>query len=253
MSVIQLYRIPQVVWLTTGAGALMNYPVNRTDFSIPRYVDTEVQFWIKDFDRRAVDLTGATLTLKLIDPRTETVLLSRALTVVDAVNGLAKFNLTAADTSGLPLSSLSYSIIMTVAGVQSLLYTDRDRRGIGTADVVNGPIPPPVDPYIALLSNFTSRNGSKYSSAYAGAANVLDLTGQHSVVNALTGWTGTFAVQASLESNPTSDADWFNVMTKSYVTSTQNDHITFEGNFLWVRFVVTNDTAGTLSQITYRN
>ena len=255
MSVIHIFRIPQVVELTTGTGVLMNYPVNRTDFTIPRYVDTEVEFWVKNVDRRAVNLTNMSATLHLMEPTTGRMMLSRDLEILEATRGLVRFFISAEESGALPLMGLRYSVVLTRGdGVQTMLYTDRDRHGLGVVDVVNGPYPPPIEPYSISVDEFVVRTGKKYSGAYPGAATVLNMGGQHSVVLDMSDYSGTFTVQGSLESSPSSaDSDWFHITSTTFNDATEKRHIAFEGNLLWVRFVLSNESAGLIDLITYRN
>lgn len=257
MSPIHLYRIPQVVELTTGTGALMNFPVNRTDFSIPRYVDTEVDFWIKDHDRRAVDLSNSTATLHLMEISTGKLLMSRDLEMLDPVKGLVRFFISSEESAALPLMGLRYSVVMTRQdGVQSMLYTDRDRKGLGVADVINGPYPPPIEPYTIDPDAFVHTAGKLVSGSYPGAATVLNMGGQHSVILDMEDFIGKFTVQGSLETAPSSsNSDWFTIKTESYTTADVKVHVPFEGNLLWVRFIIEEDvnSNGAITAITYRN
>lgn len=257
MSPIHLYRIPQVVELTSGTGALMNFPVNRTDFSIPRYVDTEVDFWIKDHDRRAVDLTNATAVLHLMELNTGKLFLSRDLEVLDPVKGLARFFISAEESAALPLMGLRYSVVMTRQdGVQAMLYTDRDRKGLGVVDVINGPFPPPIEPYEIVPDSFVSTAGKLVSGSYPGAATVLNMGGQHSVVIDAVNFIGSFTVQGSLEAAPSSSpTDWFTIRVETFTGSETKVHVPFEGNLLWVRFIIDEDvnSTGEITAVTYRN
>jgi hypothetical protein len=255
MSVIHIYRIPQVVELTapTTGTTLMNYPVNHTDFTLARYVDNEIQFWVKNYDRKAVSLTGSTLTMHISDPKTSRVLLSRDLSVIDATKGLVELFVSGDEAANFPQLSLRYSIVMLRAdGVEVMLYTDRDRRGLGNVDVVNGPLPPPIEAIPIAPEDFLQRNSAYYSGAFPGAAAVLNLSGQHSVLLNLTSYTGKFTVQGTLELQPSStDSDWFNVTSETFVNATEKVHVPFEGNLLWVRFVFTTITG--VDVLLYRN
>jgi hypothetical protein len=78
----------------------------------------------------------------------------------------------------------------------------------------------------------------------------------------MTDFTGTFKVQASIQSLP-QDTDWFDVYTMSptgidgllsvgipvsYVEYTGTQSYTFEGNYRWVRFIV-DEQAGNVDKI----
>jgi len=68
---------------------------------------------------------------------------------------------------------------------------------------------------------------------------------------------GTITIQASLDSDPTTDSEWFNVYvfpgdsTQDGSTAITTDFSTsLTGNFVWVRAVVGNFTGGTITSVT---
>ena len=97
-SPIWLYNIPQVVNLTIPGSLqyegtmLNNYPVLRTDFRLVRGVTNEIVFFVRDLDRKPVALpTDNTLTIFIVDTKTDTILMSRDLTIVDLAKGIYQF------------------------------------------------------------------------------------------------------------------------------------------------------------------
>jgi hypothetical protein len=255
MSVVHIFRIPQVVELTTATGApLMNYPTNRTDFHLARYVDNEVEFWVKNIDRRAVPLTGSIATMHISDLKTGKVLLTRDLQIVDATKGLVRLTVGGDEVAVMPKGFHRYAVVLLRPdGAQVMLYTDRDRKGYGTVEVIDGPLPDPVEPTPLSLDDFITRSGKLYSTPVPGAAAVYNVSGQHSVVLHLSGFSGSFSVQGTLEPQPSqTDSQWFHVKTDEFMLATQVLHIPFEGNFMNVRFVVER-TAGNIDLILFRN
>jgi hypothetical protein len=255
MSVITLYRIPQVIVLTTGTGAtLMNYPVNQTDFTIYRNVDNEIDFLVKNIDRRAISFADSTARIHITDTRQQRLLVSRDLIIVDEEKGHLRLFLTGAESAALPIKTLSYSVVLTRAdNVQVLLFTDRSRKSSGTAMVADGPLPDPIDPIELTLEDFLIREGVYYSGALPGSVMVDNETGFHSVVFNLTGFTGILTAQGSLELSPSQDDGlWFPMATQTLSQHTGLYHIPFEGQVNWVRFVITK-AAGDVTAITFRN
>lgn len=255
MSVVQLYQIPQVIELTTGiGGTLMNYPVNRCDFNLYRYVDNTIDFLVTDVDRQPVSFANASATLNLLDFRHQRLILSRALTVVDPVNAQLQFKMTATETGNLPSKTLRYSVVMNNPdGTTTMLFTDRSLKAAGQVNVLDGPLPVPVDPVVIEFSDFLVRNSLYYSSDYAGAAMIDNETGIHSAVVDLSGFTGTVTVQGSVELTPPNDDSlWFPITSQVFTNQTGLSYIPFQGELMWVRFQL-SIVSGTLNQITYRN
>ena len=69
-----------------------------------------------------------------------------------------------------------------------------------------------------------------------------------------TGFVGIIKAQASLATSPT-ESDWFDVMDTEYGDGTNPISTTavynFTGNFVWVRFRVSNFSAGSINRVLY--
>jgi len=62
------------------------------------------------------------------------------------------------------------------------------------------------------------------------------------------GATATIAIQATLAENPI-DTDWFTVYTIPAVTLTESNYENIQGNFVWLRAVVTGFSVGTIQNV----
>ena len=77
--------------------------------------------------------------------------------------------------------------------------------------------------------------------------------GLQTVAFYLNGFQGRIELQATLESDPTADSDWFRVYDVDYTDSssaTTNFSTNITGNFTWIRARVEQFSAGTISRIT---
>lgn len=257
MSVVHLYRIPQVIVLASATGAsLMNYPMNRTDFTLHRHADNDIDILVKDIDRRAISFVNATATINVIDPRQQRLLLSRQLTVHDAAKGHLKFFMTGEDVAALPIRDLSYTVTMTRPdNAQVMLYTDRDRGGQGVIHIAEGPLPLVVEPVHLDIKDFF-QNGTYYQAqAFASAKTAGNESGIHSLtLELLAGFSGEFEIQGS--TNPSAaqdDRDWSTVVKKQYTETTGVQYLTFtDTDILWVRFRIT-PRRGKFDKLVYRN
>jgi len=63
---------------------------------------------------------------------------------------------------------------------------------------------------------------------------------------------GLIRIEATLESDPTADSDWFRVSEADYTDSTEsiNFSTNITGNFTWIRANVEDFTAGTITRVT---
>lgn len=256
MSVIHIFKIPQVIELALGnGGALMNYPVNRTDFRLFRHVDNQIDLWVKNIDHKAVSMANTTVTMHIKDPDTDRVLLTRDLTVVDSAKGLLKLFVSGDDVAALPEGAFKYSTVITntITDAQTLLFTDMQRRATGTVEIVEGPTPDPQEPIVLNFYTFTQRSGKYYSGAQPGAATVKNYSGLHTLAVGLYQFTGTITVQGTLQEVPSAlDVDWFDVDSRTYNNQTGLFYFPFEGNLLWVRLKI-EVFSGTIESLEYRN
>jgi hypothetical protein len=77
--------------------------------------------------------------------------------------------------------------------------------------------------------------------------------GLHTVQINLSGFIGSVAIQATLETNPT-DNSWFTVYSQNYPVvadqGTTGSYLTnFTGNYVWVRAFISNWSDGTVNSI----
>ena len=77
--------------------------------------------------------------------------------------------------------------------------------------------------------------------------------GLHTVAFKGNGFTGSFALEATLSTSPTSN-DWFRIPLnganlKSYTTFTGTEAFTFTGNYVYIKALVFNASAGSVESI----
>lgn len=234
----------------------MNYPMNRTDFTLHRNADNDIDILVKDIDRKPISFASASAIINVVDTRQQRLLMSRQLTVVDAAKGHLRFFVTGEETANLPLRDLSYTVLMTRPdNAQVLLFTDRNRSAVGVIHVEEGPLPMVVEP-VHLDKRDFFQNGLYYQAqAFASAKTAGNDSGIHSLTLELTnGFSGLFEVQGS--SNPSAaqdDSDWKTVLSERYTVADGVKYHTFTNtDILWVRFRIT-PTRGKFDKLVYRN
>jgi hypothetical protein len=80
--------------------------------------------------------------------------------------------------------------------------------------------------------------------------------GLHTVAYYLVGFLGIIKIQGSLATDP-GDNDWFDIDDTRYgdgsTILTENTFRNFTGNFMWIRVIVTDFSAGNVSKVLYNN
>jgi hypothetical protein len=184
---------------------------------------------------------------------------------IDPAKGVWMLRLKATDIVDWPLGFLRYSVIADrIGGDQVMLYTDRGYGPYSSLLVIDGPFPMPNEATNVTANSMVMLGQSLQSGAYAGPAQVRNLSGLSSVVYHMggvgDGFTGSVTIQGSLDNSISqNDADWMPVEitdstgqgTISGGTITFNTpptltdfNVTVRGNYMWLRFIVTEMTIG---------
>ena len=257
---LMIFDTPQVANLTYPGYAyegkmINNYPVNRTDFRLVRGVVNEIVFFVRDIDRKPVALSVAdSLTINIVDPLTETLLMSRDLTIYDLAKGIYQFSTLPSEMDTWPTGPLRWSIAHNrQSGDTVMLWTDLNYSPFSSLRVTDSPTPGPAPTQTLVWTAFSQLvDGNYYSSVLMGAAQDGYVNGMQSFVITLEDFTGTIRIDATLVSQPTADeGDWFEVDHADYTAISGNTVIDVQGNYLWLRMVVTL-TSGSLTEVAYK-
>ncbi|RYD71764.1 MAG: hypothetical protein EOP84_24315, partial [Verrucomicrobiaceae bacterium] len=219
MSVVHVYNIPQVVILCTGTGAnTMNFPVSRTDIKLSKNVENVIDIYVRDIDRKPT-APGGILTLRILDRKNHRVVVSAPLLLVDAKKVQYTATISGLDLIEVDIGYYDYVVSYTAPnGLESLLFTDRDRTETATAEIRQGPFPSYVDAVALSKDAMLSRDETTlYSEPLDGAARVRNVSGISSLLVLGNHYTGTITVQALLDAMPTNDdTQWFDVASYDF-------------------------------------
>ncbi len=237
----------------------VNPPMNNKIIKIYKGVDSVLNFYIKDKDRKAVSLTSGTLTAYLVNHTTSNLIFSRLVEEIDNTTGQAKLKILNKDLTSIESGFYDLSLTFTnVDGETLSLYTDRADNAKVTIEVKDGPMPKLVDSASVTFSTDGGTGGKEYSSAVEVSSIAPDTTGNHTVVAYFTNYTGNLYVEGSIEQTA---AGWFPITIgsgtehKVYTSVSSPDPVNFTANLNWIRFAHDPDAvnAGTVDKILYRS
>jgi len=223
--------------------------MNSNDFRIFKDVQNDVEFVIRNADRKPVNMMGRSATVNFFDQRTNTLLHRQALTVVNEAKGICKLVLLPDVTEDWFLQDYSYSVQVTnVDGSTHMLYTNTAEMQRGYFELAQGPIFDPRPSTEILYSELTpvgdriDNNDTtlRVTSALPGSLQRNNTSGLHTLVAFLDNFTGTMTIQGSVEPSVPTENNWFDIEIKQYDHATLSDALTFEANLMWVRVVVLN-------------
>ena len=254
MAGIVLYSLPQIVQLMiptpNGATMITSFHHTRSDFKIFRDVSNPIDFYIRNYDRKIVTImNGETYTISISNPKTGIVLLSRDFTVIDAVSGHLRLIITTQEAASFPIGNLVYSVLKTVSGITTLLFTDRDHGPQSGIEVKYGPILAAPKPYIVFPENFSVVDKGLRVGPFKGPATLA--FGLSTITFTIAGASliGSFAFEGTRSVNvPTNANGWSLISTTTLSNLNGAQDVVIAGNYSWIR-VHWIPTSGTLNQI----
>lgn len=237
--------------------------MNRTDFAVFKHLTNEVDFLVKDYDKKPQNLNGKSLFMYVVDERTDKVVLQVPLQIIDANRGHSRLVLEPNAISSLDLGSYRYSVTLQRGdATQIAIYTDQHRSLRGQLEVTMGPLPEPKPAITIDGSMFLPQTWgtplSEYfvAESFPGSAQSGTSNGHHTVAIYTQSFTGDFEIQASLENSPPSEpSEWFTVSTSALTNKSGITSIQFVGSFMWVRIIYTKSqiNTGVVTKVLLRN
>lgn len=226
-----------------------NLPMNSNDFRLFKDVQNDVEFVIRNADRKPINMMGRTAKINLFDQKTNQLLHQQELKVINEAKGICKLVLLPDVTSDWYLQVYSYSVQVTnVDGSTHMLYMNTYESQTGFFELAQGPIfdpQPSVEiPYEALSQTSEEIDGVDTSilvtSALQGSLQRNNTSGVHTLVAFLDNFSGKIRIQGSLEPSVPTEWNWFDIEVKEYDHETSTVSFTFEANLMWARVWIYN-------------
>lgn len=211
-------------------GTTINSPVNYRFLKLFTGLDNEFFFYIKNIDRKPIQLHGQTITANLVHRETQAKIVSKKCQIVDYDEGKVKLVITSGESQAIQKGFLD--LVFTYVNPQGLnlpLFVDQNLRPNYTVEVSDQARNIPL--LSASSTTFTLRDGFYYSSNLPGPGVFNKTNGMVTIAVYATNFTGDFYIQGSLEENP-SDKDWFNIILGTY-TEEHYPYINFTGIDPW--------------------
>lgn len=220
----------------------MNYPMNSSAFKLYKNVQNDVDFYVKDIDRKSVSMNGSLPILHISDRLSKVMIYSKQLTEVNATKGQYRLTIPANDLLDFGSGQYSYVIVVQAPnGIQTMLFTDRDRSATGDIELLDGPFPAVVPSLEIDGSAFLPTGTNELTSgSYPGSSMNGDPIGIHTLVAYLNQFQGTIILQGSLTEQISSlDREWFDVGEISVPKrSSKTVAGVFDANLRWVRIKI---------------
>lgn len=262
-----VYQIQRRIHLTLreyGVTTNWNLPMASADYKLYKDVTNNIEFVVRNTDRKPINLVGRRLFVIITDYHTKKVLASKQLLPVDEVKGIMRLSLQGEEMEQWNLGFHAYHIyVENPDGSQNLLYVDQDEKTRGVLELCPGYYPGP-QPSIEIPSDqfypITDNDPPVtyyVSSSMPGNMRVGNTSGLHTLAIYTDNFKGTVWVQGSSEITSSQDpAEWFDIQPPQlYIGGSGITTYTFQMNLQWVRvkYKADQDNHGTFQKLLFRN
>lgn len=243
------YFIPrQIVVLYSGASNRRYQTVYSKNLKIHKGVDNKLQFQFINQDQKPVNITGKTLTCRLMSYDGSKVILQKSLTPLLPLTGIATLEVTMTDTLSMDTSLCYYSLTIPEGMFEYPVFVDDNSGGRGVMEIVDSALPKYVKSVSLEIPDHPTPTVdyevTYYSEIYMGRD-----TSNYTIQVGCNDYTGTTKVQGSVTG---AIGDWYDILEfPEYVSYQGTDHFNIDGCHAFLRLEF-KSTGGTIGKILIR-
>ncbi len=131
----------QIVVLLSGYSPRKYMPVYAKPLTLNKGVDNKIQFQFLNQEQKPVDITGKSITCRILNYTGTQVLIRKALNLDFALTGIASLNLNAADIEDIDAQRAYYSLEIPVGEFDYPVFVDSNAGARGDMNIVNSVLP----------------------------------------------------------------------------------------------------------------
>ena len=136
-----VYTQRQIVVLLFGNSPRKYMPVYAKPLTLNKGVDNKIQFQFLNQEQKPVDITGKSITCRILNYNGTQVLVRKALDLDFALTGIASLNLNAADIEDIDPQKAYYSLEIPVGAFDYPVFVDSNAGARGDMNIVNSVLP----------------------------------------------------------------------------------------------------------------
>jgi hypothetical protein len=216
--------------------------------TLHRGVDNQIQFQFLNQEQKPVDITGKTITCRVLNADGTAVLINKALTPQLPLTGICALQLNAAEVENIPAQKAYYSLEIPVGSFDYPVFVDQNAGARGDMNIVDSVLPsfvpsanitiPTGQPFPNLDQNNNIDNALPNANTYySSVINTQDnpiLTIQTSLVE----FNGDVTVLGSTQP----DTEWYPITTDTYANTTDTYGYTIRGFHPFVKMEFISNT-----------
>ena len=116
-------------------------PVYAKPLTLNKGVDNKIQFQFLNQEQKPVDITGKSITCRILNYNGTEVLVQKALDLDFALTGIASLNINAADIENVDAQKAYYSLEIPVGDFDYPVFVDSNAGARGDMNIVNSVLP----------------------------------------------------------------------------------------------------------------
>lgn len=198
-------------------------------------VDNQIQFQFLNQEQKPVDITGKSITCRIINYQGNEVLIQKALTLQLPATGIAALFLNSADLASIDAQKCYYSLEIPVGDFDYPVFVDSNAGARGDMNIVNSVLPsfvPSMPVSIPTGQIFPNTNpDSDVDITYY--TSVVD-TNDSPIVTLQAQYTDYYG-NIAVEGSTNVDSDWYPILTDTYTNETDTKGYVVQGYHPYIR------------------
>jgi len=224
-------------------------PVYAKTMMIHKGVDNKLQFQFLNQEQKPVDITGKSITCRILNYDATEVLINKALTLELPLTGIAYLQLSAAEVENIPAQMCHYSLEIPVGEFGYPVFVDPAAGARGQINVVDSILPsfvpsqivtiPTGQPFPNLDANNSIENALPNANTYYSSIINTEDNPVLTLQATFTEFNGDVTVEGTTNQQAT---DWYPITNTEYSNVSGTQGYTVKGFHPFVRMVFTSNT-----------
>ena len=243
-----IYTQRQIVVLLSGNSVRKYMPVYAKPLTLHKGVDNMIQFQFLNQEQKPVDITGKSITCRVLNYKGTEVLINKALTLQLPATGIAALMLNAADIEDIAAQQGYYSLEIPVGDFDYPVFVDQNAGARGDMNIVNSVLPsfvpsqvvtiPTGQPFPNLDSNNSISNVLTNANTYYSSV----INTEDNPILTIQAHFDQFNGDVTIEGSSIFNADWYPITTAAYSNVSDTQGYVIRGFHPFVRMVFTSNT-----------
>lgn len=207
-------------------------------------VDNQIQFQFLNQDQKPIDLTGKTITCRILNYQGNATLIQKTLTLQLPATGICALFLNAAELENIDPQKCYYTLEIPVGEFDYPVFVDQNAGARGDMNIVNSVLPSFVPSYPVSIPTGQSfpnlGNSNANSNALTYYSSVIE-TNDNPVLTLQAHYDGYYG-NVVIEGSSIVDADWYPITTVAYSDATDTFGYTVKGYHPYIRMAFISNT-----------